>query len=328
MKKLIFLILTAMTIIGCGDDVTNINGYSEEEVRAIIDSTLESQDPIIKNDTIYQRIVDTVTHELVDTIYQRVVDTVTNELVDTIYQRVVDTVTHELVDTIYHKVVDTVYKELVDTIYQRVIDTVFSELEKVNIDISRPRDTSITLYDTTDGLIVSKTFNGVVFKNVFYEKAEYQYLYNDKRDEGHSYSAQIEYYRTPNTSFEIPDYTYKSNCSGNYKFACGIKGTVYYPDACGTISKPDYNNVAYRSESSIKKVGNWRLFDGGDAIDMYKYLDMVVSDSAMIYLSTITHKTDANGEFVANVAKYKIPNMTSANKDKLKLKYICAIDLK
>lgn len=78
----------AIFFIACGDDVTNINGYTEDQVQERIDSTLATQDVIIVNDTVIEQTV--------DTIYQRVIDTVTHELVDTIYQRVVDTVFTEL----------------------------------------------------------------------------------------------------------------------------------------------------------------------------------------------------------------------------------------
>lgn len=319
MKKLFLFLIAIFTFIGCGDDVTNINGYTDEQVQAKIDSTLDAQDVVVMTDTVYQQTV--------DTICNMVIDTVTNELVDTIYTRVIDTVTNELVDTIYQRVVDTVYHELVDTIYQKVVDTVFTELERVGIDITKPRDTTITLYDTTDGIVISRTFSGIVYKNTFYERAEYQYLFNDKRDEGKSYSAKIEYYRVPNTSFSVPDYSYENNCSGNTKYACGIEGTVYYVDECGTVSKPDYHDVAYRSKTSIKKVGNWRLFNAKDAAVMSQYLDMIVSDTTQIYLSTIQYDTAANGDFTANVAMHHVASMTSANRDKLNIKYICAYDL-
>lgn len=316
MKKLISILITCLVMIGCGDDVTNINGYTDEEVRTIIDSTLDAQDVKLMSDTVYQQTV--------DTIYNMVIDTVTHELVDTIYQRVVDTVTNELVDTIYSRVVDTVYKELVDTIYHRVVDTVFTELHNAGIDVERPRDTTITVYDTTDGAIISKIYTGVVYKRVFYEANAYQYLYTDKRDEGKSYSAKIEYFHVPNTQFTVLDYSYETNCRGD---ACGIQGTVYYPDQCGIISKPDYNDAAYRSKESIKKIGKWRMFDGSDAVNMAQYLNMLVPDTTLIYLSTIEYDTNVNGDFTANVAKYKISSMVSTNKSKTQLKYICAYDL-
>lgn len=319
MKKLFLFLVAVFTFIGCGDDVTNINGYTDEQVQAKIDSTLDAQNVVVMNDTVYQHTV--------DTIYDMVIDTVTHELVDTIYQRVVDTIYKDLVDTLYQRVVDTVYNELVDTIYTRVVDTVFTELERVGVDISKPRDTTITLYDTTDGIVISRTFSGIVYKNTFYEHAEYRYLFNDKRDEGKSYSAKVEYYRVPNTSFSVPDYSYENNCSGNSKYACGIEGTVYYVDECGTVSKPDYHNVAYRSKTSIKKVGNWRLFNAKDAANMSQYLDMIVSDTTQIYLSTVQYDTAANGDFIANVAMHHVVSMTSANRDKLNIKYVCAYDL-
>lgn len=319
MKKSFLVLFCSIFFIACGDDVTNINGYTEDQVQERIDSTLAAQDVMIVNDTVIEHTV--------DTIYQRVIDTVTHELVDTIYQRVIDTVTNELVDTIYQKVVDTIYNELVDTIYQRVVDTVFTELEKNGLDLSKPRDTTIILSDTTDGTIISKSFKGIVYKNTFYEAKEYQYLFKDKRDEGKSYNVKIEYFRQPNSNFTVPDYAFEKNCSGNSKYSCGIEGTVYYPDQCGVISKPDYFGAAYRSKDSIKKIGNWRMFNESDAYDVAPFLNMIVSDTALIYLSTITYETAANGTFTANVAKYKVTSMVSNNNYKMSIKYICAYDL-
>ncbi len=313
MKKLLILFIACLAFFGCGDDVTNINGYTDEQVQAKIDSTLDAQDVVLMTDTVYQQtvdtiynmVIDTVTNELVDTIYQRVVDTVTNELVDTIYQRVVDTVMTELVDTIYNRVVDTVYKELVDTIYNRVVDTVFTELEKVGVDITKPRDTTITLSDTTDGIITSKTYKGVVYKNVFYEAHEYQY----------------------GMIVNAGDYVYRP--MGNVSLReNGNWITVYHYDQCGIINKPDYNELAWRDANSIKRFSGWRLFNDVDAYEMSQYLNQIVSDTTMVYLNTLSYSDAGRGTFVANVAKYKVPNTTSRTEDKEKIKYVCAYDLK
>lgn len=328
MKKiLLFLIAMCFTLCACGDDVTNINGYTDEEVKAMIDSTLDAQDVVLMTDTVYQqtvdtiynRVIDTVTNELVDTIYQRVVDTVTNELVDTIYQRVIDTVMTELVDTIYNRVVDTVYKELVDTIYQKVIDTVFTELEKVGIDITKPRDTTITLYDTTDGIITAKTYKGVVYKDVFYEAHEYPYGMVAIYD--YSYGS---IFYIPDSYVTVKDYAWEMNCSG----ACGISGKVHLTYQCGEISKPDYNNRAYRNDNLIKKFDGWRLFDERDAYDMAPYLNMIVSDTTQVFLSALGYDSHSGGTFTATIAKYKVPNTTSNAADREKIKYVCAYDLK
>lgn len=315
MKKIITILTICAALIGCGDDVTNINGYTDEEVKALIDSSLGSQDVIVMSDTVYQQtvdtiynmVIDTVTNELVDTIYQRVVDTVTTELVDTIYTRVVDTVMNELVDTIYQRVVDTVYHELVDTIYKKVVDTVFTELEKVGIDVSKPRDTTITLSDTADGIITSKTYKGVVYKGVFYEAHEYQY------------GALLK--MTPasdNTFYQFGNI----NTKENYEWI-----TVYYYDQCGSINKPDYNGIAWRNVNSIKRFPGWRLFNDQDASEMAQYLDMIVSDTTLVYLNTLSYDERGRGALVATIAKYKVPNTTSKNEDKEKLKYVCAYDL-
>ena len=39
MKKFIFTLLLVL-LCACGDDVTNVNGYTDEEVRALLDSSL------------------------------------------------------------------------------------------------------------------------------------------------------------------------------------------------------------------------------------------------------------------------------------------------
>ena len=328
MKKIISILTICAALIGCGDDVTNINGYTDEEVKALIDSSLGSQDVIVMSDTVYQQtvdtiynmVIDTVTNELVDTIYQRVVDTVTTELVDTIYTRVVDTVMNELVDTIYQRVVDTVYHELVDTIYQKVVDTVFTELEKVGIDVSKPRDTTITLSDTADGIITSKTYKGVVYKGVFYEAHEYQYGMNIIVDNGGAHPGV----------FVIPDNYIKVEDYASDNWGSHISGYVHLTYQCGDISKPDYNERAYRDDKQIKKFDGWRLFNDADAYDMAQYLNMIVSDTTQIFLSVIAYNTNNSHiyrDFTANVAKYKVPSMVSKNEDKEKLKYVCAYDL-
>lgn len=167
MKK-ILLILAMLMFIGCGDDVTNINGYTDEQVQAKIDSTLanmESETVTINDtiyqmtvDTVYKMVIDTVKEQMYDTLYKQVVDTVTNELADTIYQRVIDTVYNELIDTIYQRVIDTVY--------QQVIDTVFKELE-----FERPRDTTVILPKVLwNGEYKENVItNGKVHLNKFYD---------------------------------------------------------------------------------------------------------------------------------------------------------------
>jgi len=167
MKKLLLSFIIAL-MIGCGDDVTNINGYTDEQVQAKIDSTLaniESETVTINDtiyqmtvDTVYKMVIDTVKEQMYDTLYKQVVDTVTNELVDTIYQRVIDTVYNELIDTIYQRVIDTVY--------QQVIDTVFKELE-----FEKPRDTTIILPKVLwNGEYVENVVtNGKIHLNKFYD---------------------------------------------------------------------------------------------------------------------------------------------------------------
>jgi len=316
MKKILTLIAICLSLIACGDDVTNINGYTDEQVQAKIDSTLDAQDVVLMTDTVYQQtvdtiynmVIDTVTNELVDTIYQRVVDTVTHELVDTIYQKVIDTVMTELVDTIYNHVVDTVYKELVDTIYQKVVDTVFTTLEHIGLDTELPRDTSITLYDTTDNQITARIYKGIVYKNVFYDTTKYKF--NEHTNEPINITIFKGWYST------------------------GLR--IYSTDRCGLLDKPDWNDFGwedsdyarYVSESkynySLRRLKGWRLFNAKDANILRDNLDKIISDDSEVYLNTITN-SEYLSDFEANVATQNSPNQTS--KGKL-IKYMCAYDLK
>lgn len=123
---------------------------------------------------------------------------------------------------------------------------------------------------------------------------------------------------------EVEDYAQELHCSGS----CGISGNVHITYQCGELSTPDYKNRAYREKSNIKKFNGWRIFDEIDAYDMAKYLNMLVSDTALIYLNTINYKENSlHGDFTANVAKYKVASSVSTNNDKMSIKYICAYDL-
>ena len=266
MKKL-FSILILAILIGCGDDVTNINGYTEEQVQARIDSTLAAQDVMIVNDTVIEHTV------------------------DTIYQRVIDTVTHELVDTIY----------------QRVVDTVFTTLEQTGVNIEIPRDTTITLYDTTDNQITAKIYKGIVYKNTFYDLTKYKF------NETSSEPINI-------TIFEGWYSTYLK---------------IYSTDRCGLLSNPtwkdfgweDKDNVRYNTESrynnTLNRLPGWRLFNAKDANALRDNLDKIITDDSEIYLSTITEDGHLYN-FEANVATQYSPNQTSKGK---RIKYMCAYDL-
>lgn len=315
MKKLIFTISLLSVLIGCGDDVTNINGYTDAEVKALIDSTLGAQEVVVMNDTVYQQtvdtiydmVIDTVTHELVDTIYQRVVDTIYNELIDTIYTMVVDTVMNELVDTIYQRVVDTVYNELIDTIYSRVVDTVFYTLENVGVNTELPRDTTITMYDTTDNVIIAKVYKGIVFKNVFYDLTKYQYN-------------------------ACPEERNMMNIEENYT---STYVSVYSTNRCGLIDVPTWNDFGWKYDerngiylgnitSKLKRIPGWRLFNAKDAYVLRDNLDRVINDDSEVYLSTISEKDGYIYNFEANVATQYSPSQTSKGKI---IKYMCAYEL-
>ena len=290
MKKLLASLILLLALTGCGDDVTNINGYTDAEVKAMIDSTLGAQDVVVMNDTVYQQtvdtiydmVIDTVTHELVDTIYQRVVDTVYNDLVDTIYTRVVDTVMNELVDTIYQRVVDTVYHELVDTIYTKVIDTVFTELEKVGVDIVTevPRDTTVIFYDTLANSITAKIYQGYVYKNVFYEKTLYSTEYCNG---GRSKCASV---------------------AGG-----GMQGN--YANQCGELSRQEDDGYsAY--VANVKRLPNARIADLDDMHNISKFITELYPEANSLYA----------GGYMVDKYGNVLPYDRSANK------YICAYDLK
>lgn len=269
----------------------------------VIHDTIIKKEQITKRDTIISR--DTVT--LNNTVIVSKSDTI--QITKTIH----DTVKSVVTDTVVNERIDTVYKELVDTVYKKIIDTVFAE------NIIKPKDTSITFYDTTDGIIISKIYKGVVYKDVFYEAHEYPYGMNAL----YEYYGNYTVFYIPDSYVTVPDYAYGSDGK--------VSGYVHLSYQCGEISKPDYNDRAYKNDEQIKKFDGWRLFNEVDAYDMAPYLNMIVSDTAQIFLSVISYNTknsDIYRDFTANIAKYKVPSMVSRNEDKHKIKYICAYDLK
>lgn len=261
MKKLLLSFIIAL-MIGCGDDVTNINGYTDEQVQAKIDSTLANMESetITINDTIYQMTVDTV--------YKMVIDTVKEQMYDTLYKQVIDTVTNELVDTIYQRVIDTVYNELIDTIYQHVIDTVFKEIA-----VEVPRDTTITLYDTTDGNVTAKIYSGVVYHNTFYETKLHQFA---------------TYRKTSNTSLAdailtILDSTKSLNCMN----AMGVSSwmgncpDVYMKNECGTLTE-HWNSTPYYLTTQITRLKGMHIATIKEMDEIKNHVNLLVSDSISV----------------------------------------------
>lgn len=288
MKKILLLMAFAIFMTGCGD-TTTINGYSEEQVSELLASNKDTVYQVQKGDSVltYIYVTDTLYKEMVDTIYKQVIDTIVNS--DTIYNRIVDTV--------YTRVIDTVINTLVDTIYTRVIDTVFATLEDVGINTELPRDTTITLYDTTDNQIIAKIYKGIVFKNVFYDTTKYKYNETDS---------------------EPYNITIDNDIRSTYL-------TVYTTTQCGILSKPTWKNIGWTSEETfrtVKHIPGWRLFNSNDANKLQENLDMFITDD-MIYLNTIT-KSNKLYDFMANVATKDSPS--SVAKGKL-LKYMCAYEL-
>ncbi len=299
MKKIIMILITCLAMIGCGDDVTNVNGYTDEEVRAMIDSTLDAQDVVIMNDTVYQQtvdtiynmVIDTVTHELVDTIYQRVIDTVYNDLVDTIYTRVVDTVMNELVDTIYQRVVDTVYKDLVDTIYTKVVDTVFTELSRVGIDVTKPRDTSIIVYDTSaNNMITMRVYKGIIFKDVFYDTTKYEFQYKKGGNfAGYNYINIVE-----NNGQNFSEANIKYITSGDSRL---FEANLWVANACGVIDEPVVTPITYNTPDP-KRFKGFHVANETDLAVLGSYIGDYIDETIKIYAGmdgSVYHYTNKSG---------------------------------
>lgn len=318
MKKLLASLILLFALTGCGDDVTNINGYTDAEVKAMIDSTLDAQEVVVMNDTVYQQtvdtiynmVIDTVTHELVDTIYQRVVDTVYNDLVDTIYTRVVDTVMNELVDTIYQRVVDTVYHELVDTIYQKVIDTVFTELERVGIDVSKPRDTSIIVYDTSaNNMITMRLYKGIVFKDVFYDTTKYEFQYKKGGNfAGYNYINIVE-----NNGQNFSEAQIKYISSGSPSL---FETNLWVTNACGVIDEPIVTPITYNTRDP-KRFKGFHIANETDLVVLGSNIGNYIDETIKIYAGidgNVYHYTNKSGVILSGSSR--------------PTHYLCAYDLK
>ena len=268
--------------IGCGD-TTTINGYSEEQVSELLASNKDTVYQVQKGDSVitYIYVTDTLYKEMVDTIYNQVIDTIVNS--------------------------DTIYNRIIDTVYTIVIDTVFDTLENVGINTELPRDTTITLYDTTDNQIIAKIYKGIVFKNVFYDTTKYKY--NETAGEPYNITIETGWY---STNF----YMYSTN-------RCGLIDTPTWKD----FGWEDKDNVRFTSESmynyTLKRIPGWRLFNAKDANALRDNLDRIISDDSEVYLSTIKEDTKLYN-FEANVATQY--STSQASKGKL-IKYMCAYDL-
>lgn len=331
----IFILLFAILTIACGNDPTTNAGYFDDDVDRSVDQSVQD-DHSQKNTSIYTNdesshddnsititkivdsliiIRDTIHYNTTDTIHIIIKDTVEKKIVDTIIDTVkqtkVDTIIKHKIDTLKQVRIDTVKQTIIDTVYTKIIDTIRISMEEI------PRDTTIILYDTTDGIITAKTYKGVVYKDVFYEAHEYQY----------GLEVKSTYYSTGFT-FHIPE-SYVTVPDKGYENYSTIKGDVYLGYQCGEISKPDYNNRAYKDVKQIKKFDGWRLFNEIDAYEMAQYLNMIVSDTTIVYLSILGYDDRKGGyNATANIAKYKVPSQVSRESDAGKLKYICAYDLK
>lgn len=313
MKNIIFTIII-LCIFGCGVDVTDPQaGYFDDHTdnSVNIDNSIHysesTKDTVIIKDTIEKKIVDTI----IDTLKQIKIDTLVKHKVDTLKQTKVDTVKIVKVDTVRQTIIDTVYKKITDTVYTNTIGYSNTSFEE------EPRDTTITLSWSEDGYSYSKSYDGIVYKNVFYEAKEYQYgMYAPN-----SNTSDYKMFFIQDNMVTVGEYNGKAGISGYNNM-----GTVKLTYLCGTITKPDYKDLAYSSNIEIKKFDGWRIFNEKDAYDMAKYLDKLVSDTAEIYLDLLGYDKTKGGTVTVAAAKFKVPYFQSNNRNKLK--YVCAYDLK
>lgn len=292
-----------MCIFGCGVDVTDPQaGYFDKSTdnSVNIDNSIhysESiKDTVIVKDTVEKKIVDTIVDTLkqikIDTVFKHKVDTLKQIKVDTIKSVKIDTVKIVKVDTIRQTIIDTVYKKITDTVYTNTISYSNKSFEE------EPRDTTITLSEEINGILYTKSYKGIVYKNVFYDTTKY--VYN------------------------------KQDIEANQKVAEDIiTSTYHYADKCGVITKPTYNDFAWSSTDTILKFSNWRKFNAADANKLRDFLEKII-DESIIYLNAINNSVKIY-EFEANVANKYTPSIVTKvwiNKTFIELSYMCAYELK
>lgn len=246
---------------------------------------------------------------------QVVIDTSINSKLDTVYVSSADTIVH--IDTIINIISDTNYIIKYDTLYIVNKDTVL-----IRQDEELPRDTSVTLSVIVDSSVITKTYYGVVYKNVFYESQTYPLGYTTYFD---------------HNTFHIVNTTYDGASKISYKVditsnASSGKDNVYITHQCGIIAKPDYKDIAWTAEPITKRIGNnWRVFNELDANKMYKWLNKITNnDTTLLYVSTIEMQQvsfQQSETFSANATKQGVNNLAVGYTNRFKLKYACVYDL-
>lgn len=285
MKKLFStLIVFAIMIIGCGDETT-VKGYTDEDVQNMFS---------IFKDSVVQEITDSVIHTSKDTVYKVSKDTVFKNSRDTIYIATKDTVysvtTNDSIVYIYKT--DTVSKVLDDTTMIRLLDSVYHRVESLSDE--NPRDTTITLSDTTElesgYTVVSKTWKGFVYKGVFYDTTAYQ----------------------SSSGVSFPNRYYND---GTSKYYCWHQ--------CGSKIAPDFNSSSSgcwkTSEAMLQRFDGWRIFNFGDVMSLGKHLETVISQDS-IYIAHTTGVSSRSANYYRIMSNGEIV-LTSG------VKYLCAYDL-
>lgn len=306
MKKLITLLVAGIAFIACGD-TTTINGYTDEQVEKLLAANKDTVYQVTDGDSVmtYIYVTDTLYNEIVDTVYKMSVDTLYQTLYDTLSTTIIDTVINTLVDTVVTRVIDTVINTMVDTVYTRVIDTVFKTLENVGVDTELPRDTSITVTGVLDGYNISRTYNGVVYKGVFYDTTLYQF--NDSN------------------STTIVGSKLKSTKTDMYRVMV---------DQCGAIVPPNdglFIETYEGNTSTYKYFDGWRHMNNTDLAKLDTHISYIVPETKKVVTNVITNNLDGwdNNIFMADVATHtgkEIVNYVSLIR--ATLYYVCAYELK
>lgn len=317
MKNVIFTVIILCTF-GCGVDVTDPQaGYFDKSTdnSVNIDNSIHysesTKDTVIVKDTVEKKIVDTIIDTLkqikIDTVIKHKVDTLKQIKVDTLIKHKVDTLKQIKIDTVRQTIVDTIYEKVVDTVYTKVTDTLYKSFEE------EPRDTTITLSEEINGVLYTKSYEGIVYKNVFYDTTKYVYNIQTDRD------AQMRAYDHIGTT-GIP------NNNTKYHFA----------DKCGVITKPAYRDFAWNETDTILRFSNWRKFNAGDANKLRDFSEKIINES-IIYLDVI-YDDGYLWENEFNVANKYTPNTVTKNmivhsgyqteRIFVTLSYMCAYELK
>ena len=318
MKKVIAALTMTMLMVGCGDE-TNVYGYSDEDVQNmfavfkdsivhdITDSlVVSSKDTIYKvsKDTIYKIEKDTVYKTSKDTVYKISKDTLRLTRTDTVYSVM------KKDSIVYVNTTDTVFNVIKDSALIRIVDSVYHQRESIVNEI--PRDTSITLYDTSkqeSGITIStKTWNGKVYKGVFYDTSAYVAKYQG-----------------------FPSYAMLRNDRNNSSVSY-----FYCLHQCGAMTKPEgtglYSSCWNDREKMGKRYDGWRVFSFADVLSLGKKIESIVGTNTIYFYSepdfiefgagerTIYHNISSTGEITYSIYSVK----ESIYSD---VKYLCAYDL-